>query len=256
VIERAMSPGLRTGIAYELKFELGLDDVVRMKAWARRNLQPDPHGEDGRYRVTSVYCDTPDYDIFHRTARYRGSKLRLRRYGNANFIFLERKLRNGDNVRKRRVEVTPDELPQLESYVAGATPPADWAAAWFLERAMRKRFAPVCRVAYNRTAFFGTASGQGVRVTIDEKVIGVPARGWDVQPLAEGLELLPDRALFELKFQDSIPELFRNLLPELPVQTARVSKYRRCIQLCGLATDRSLSATEPPVLIEPEPEEL
>lgn len=253
VVERARSPGLRTGIAFELKFELALEEVLRMKAWARRNLRPDPHGEDGCYRVTSVYCDTPDFDVFHRAAGYRGSKLRLRRYGEAPLVFLERKLRKGDKVRKRRVQVASEELPRLASCMSGAIPPAGWVAGWFLDRALKKRFAPVCRVGYNRTAFFGTAGGQGVRLTIDENVIGIPARGWEAQPLPEGLELLPGSALLELKFQDSIPELFRRLLPELPAKPARVSKFRRCIQVCGLATDPSARRAEPrKVLIDPQ----
>jgi len=253
LVETARSPGLRTGIAFELKFELSLADVLRMKAWARRHLHTDPHGVDGCYRVTSVYCDTPSFDIYRRVAGYRGSKLRLRRYGDAPFVFLERKLRTGDQVRKRRVEVAPEELPLLASYMAGATPPAGWAATWFLDRALKKRFAPVCRVAYDRTAFFGMAGGQSVRLTIDENVIGVPARGWEAQPLSEGLELLSGSALLELKFQDSIPELFRELLPELPAQTARVSKYRRCIQMCGLAPAVSTPGAEPgKVLIDPQ----
>lgn len=236
VADSARSPGLRTGVAFELKYELSQDDVFRMKSWARRHLCPDPHGEDGCYRVTSVYCDTPTFDIFHRTQGYRGGKLRLRRYGSAPFVFLERKVRKGDQVRKRRVEVAPEDLPKLASYMAGTMAPVEWAAGWFLDKALRKRVIPACRVGYRRTAFFGMAAGQNVRLTIDENLIGVPARDWDAQPLHEGLELLPGSALLELKFQVSIPELFRGLLPELPVQTGRISKFRRCVQLCGLAT--------------------
>lgn len=255
VVECATSPGLRTGVAFELKFELAREDVLRIKAWARRHLNPDPHGDNGCYRVTSVYCDTPELDVFHRAQGYRKSKLRLRRYGTAPFVFLERKVRNGDKVSKRRVEVAPEELPQLASYIAGAIPPAGWEAGWFLDKALKKRFAPVCRVGYDRTAFYGSTSGQGVRLTIDENVIGVPARGWEAQPLSEGLEILPHSALLELKFQDSIPELFRGLLPELPAQPARVSKYRRGIQVCGLATDLSTPGAEPrKVLKDPQEE--
>ena len=88
-------------------------------------------------------------------------------------------------------------------------------------------------------AFFGISGGQAVRLTIDENLVGVPARGWEAQPLQEGLDLLPGRGLLELKFHDSMPELFRRLLPELPLQAARVSKYRRCVRLCGLAQDRN-----------------
>ena len=251
--EPTQSPGLRTGIAYELKFELAQQDVHRMKAWARRHLRPDPHGEDGCYRVTSVYCDTPGFDVFHRTEGYRGSKLRLRRYGWAPFVFLERKVKRGDRVRKRRVEVAPEDLPRLAGYLAGTIPPAGWAAGWFLDRALKKGVAPACRVGYRRSAFFGMADGQSVRLTIDEDLIGVPARGWEAPPLQEGLQLLPGGALLELKFQDRIPELFRGLLPELPAQTARISKFRRCIQVCGVATAAPTRAAGPrKVLMDPQ----
>jgi len=251
--EPAQSPGLRTGVAYELKFELSQHDVLRMKEWARRNLRPDPHGEDGSYGVTSVYCDTPTFDVFHRMDGYRGSKLRLRRYGSAPFVFLERKVKKGDRVRKRRVEVAPEELPRLAAYVAGTVPPAGWAAGWFLDNALKKRVFPTCRVGYRRSAFFGMTGGQSVRLTIDENLIGVAARGWEAAPLQEGLDLLPGGALLELKFQDSIPGLFRGLLPELPAQTARVSKFRRCIQVCGLAPAPSTRGAEPrKVLMDPQ----
>jgi len=237
--ELAKSPGLRTaGTAFELKFELSQNDVLRMKAWASRHLNPDPHGDEGSYRVTSVYCDTPEFDVFHRSPGYRASKLRLRRYGSAPFVFLERKIKKGDRVRKRRVEVSPEELPRLSTYVAGVLPPSGWAASWFLDYALKKRVAPICRVGYRRTAFYGVSGGQAVRLTIDENLVGLPARGWEALPLEEGLGLLPGGALLELKFQDAIPELFRRLLPDLPPQTARVSKYRRCVRLCGLAQER------------------
>jgi hypothetical protein len=238
--EASKSPGLRAhaggGPAFELKFELSLEDARRMKDWAGRTLQPDPHaGPDGSYRVTSVYCDTPDFDVFHRSPGYRGSKLRIRRYGSTPLVFLERKHRRGDQIRKRRVEVDPGDLPRLSD---ASAPPAEWQAAWFAAHALKKRVAPTCRVGYRRTAFFGVSGGQAVRLTIDEDVIGVPARGWDAQPLQDGLALMPGRALLELKFHDSMPELFRGLLPELPLRTAGVSKYRRCVRLCGLAQDR------------------
>jgi hypothetical protein len=245
VTDAAQSPGLRAdkgaGPAFELKFELRQDDVLRMKAWARRHLHPDPHGADGCYQVTSVYCDTAAFDVFHRSAGYRRSKLRLRRYGSAPFVFLERKLKRGDQVRKRRVEVAPEALLDLAAYAGGSTPPAGWSAGWFLEHALKKQVAPTCRVGYRRTAFYGVSGRQSVRLTIDENLIGVPTRGWEAQPLQEGLDLLPGGALLEL---------FRGLLPDLPLQTARVSKYRRCVRLCGLAQERPAAA--PKVLLDPQ----
>lgn len=253
--DSATSPGLRVAKgaapAFELKFELSQDHVFRMKAWAMRHLRPDPHGADGCYRVTSVYCDTPQFDVFHRTSGYRTGKLRMRRYGSADFVFLERKIKRGDQIRKRRVEIAPEELQDLAAHLETGISPAGWPAGWFLEHALKKQVAPSCRVGYRRTAYYGMSGRQNVRLTIDENMIGVPARGWEAEPLLDGQELLPGGALLELKFQDSMPELFRPLLSELPPKTAGVSKYRRCVRLCGLARDKSASVVPAPGAVVP-----
>lgn len=243
------SPGLRAaagaGPAFELKFELSQDHVVRMKSWAAGRLRPDLHGVGGCYRVTSVYCDTPEFDVFHRSAGYRTGKLRLRRYGSEPVVFLERKVKRGDQIRKRRVDVVPEDLRRLAACLDGEVPPAGWQAGWFLDHALKKQVAPTCRVGYLRTAYYGMSGRQNVRLTIDENLIGVPARGWEAPPLQEGLELLPGGALLELKFQDAMPDLFRPLLAELPLRTAGVSKYRRCVRLCGLVREPAAVVPSP-----------
>ena len=56
--EAAESPGLGAarglGPAFELKFHLTPAEAEAAEAWARRHLTPDPHGQDGTYRITSV----------------------------------------------------------------------------------------------------------------------------------------------------------------------------------------------------------
>src|SRR4051812_10453841 len=104
-----MSPGLVAGLeslpAYELKFQLTAAEADHLEAWGRHHLTPDPHGLDGSYDTTSVYCDTADWDVFHRSPRYRRSKFRLRRYGTNPIIFLEIKSKWGDRVEKKRTGV-------------------------------------------------------------------------------------------------------------------------------------------------------
>lgn len=227
------SPGLGTGElgpAFELKFRLSADEAQAVESWARQQLIPDPHGRDGVYRVTSVYCDTPYLDVFHRSRGYRRNKFRLRRYGESERVFLERKTRRGDRVTKRRVEVPSDKLNLL----AAPNPPPDWDGAWFLQRVRRRDLQPTCRVAYWRTAFFGMADGMPVRLTLDRELIGTPLGRWEVPTLDQGQALLPGGALLEMKFHIHMPGLFQDLLPRLPLREARVSKYRRCVELCGL----------------------
>ncbi len=68
-------------------------------------MEIDPHASpeigDG-YLITTLYCDTPAFDVFHQNGSYGNAKYRLRRYGHGEEIFLERKLRNRQMVVKRR----------------------------------------------------------------------------------------------------------------------------------------------------------
>ena len=232
----AESPGLRTdvaGAAFELKFQLPAAEARDVELWARQHLTPDPHGHDGTYRITSVYCDTPRLDVFYRTPGFRRRKFRLRHYATVPLVFLERKTRRKDRVKKKRTEVQADELALLAS---PAVPPT-WAGAWFWRRVQDTGLRPTCRVAYDRTAFFGRANDAPVRLTIDRNLVGAPAGEWAAPILDDGHPLLPGAALVELKFHVHLPPLFQELLGRLTVPPARGSKYRRCVQLCGLAAD-------------------
>jgi hypothetical protein len=228
------SPGLGVrrgyGPAYELKFQLNEADAQAIELWARQNLRPDPHGDDGLYHVTTIYCDTPQLDVFHRSEGFRRNKYRLRRYGATPRIFLERKAKKGDRVRKKRVEVPEEEL----HFFLNGTPDPAWSARWFHQRIRDKGLLPTCGVAYWRTAFFGQSANGPIRMTFDRHLIGAGYDSWGVPNLREGQPLLPEAVLLEMKYHVHMPVLYRDLLPQLPPQPARVSKYRLSVQRCGI----------------------
>jgi hypothetical protein len=227
-----LSPGfVRGAAAYELKVRLPTDLVGDIEGWARRVLTPDPNGQDGQYRVASVYCDTTRFDVYRREPGYRRSKYRLRRYGDHPLIYLERKTRRGDRVWKRRDAIAAADL----AYLAGVEPPADWVGSWFLQRVRRNDLRPTCQIVYLRSAFLGGSSDSPLRLTVDRDLIGWPIRDWEVDPGAEGKRLLSNSVILELKFRDHLPELFRELLATLPPDLGRVSKYRLCVRSWGLA---------------------
>jgi hypothetical protein len=230
-----ISPGLAAahglGDAFELKFKLTPQHAADLEAWARSHLTPDSHGDNGCYRITSVYCDTPHLDVFHRSPRFRRSKFRLRRYDGSSRIFLERKTKRGDRVRKLRCEIEDHHLPWLN----GAVAPADWAGVWFMQRIRQRKLQPTACVSYRRTAFFGMDGGVPVRMTLDRDLVGIPASQWQVPHITSGHKLLPDAVLLELKFHVTLPPIFRELLQRLPNEPARASKYRRSVELSGLA---------------------
>lgn len=217
--------------AYELKFLVSADQAAQAEAWARQRLMPDQHGDGGRYLTTSLYCDTTALDVFHRSPGYRRSKYRLRRYGDSDMVYLERKRRWGDRVRKRRDGVPGHELALL----AGGEVPLDWPGLWFQRQTRLRAVRPTCRIAYIRTAFMGTSPTGPIRLTLDRDVTGVPARDWNVSPVEHGKSLLRDEVILELKFREVIPQVFLEILAELPSLGEGVSKYRLCVQSWGLA---------------------
>lgn len=241
------SPGLGAaaglGAAFELKFQLDPDLGKRIEEWAAINLLPDKHGDSGRYSITSVYCDTPELDVFHRSPGYRRSKFRLRRYDASSHAFLERKRKRGDRVLKRRTLVPADELAVLSKEQL----PSAWAGDWFYDRVRSRNLRPTACVTYRRAAFFGMAGDMPVRLTIDRDLMGLPADAWHIPHVKEGTALLPEGVLLELKFHLHMPPLFRDLLALLPAQAARMSKYRRCVSACGLFT----GVTPPPGIANP-----
>ena len=76
--------------------------------WARTFLGADPHGTGpfgDEYRTSTLYFDTAEGHVFHRWGSYGRAKYRIRRYGDSNVAFLERKLRRPGMLVKRRTQV-------------------------------------------------------------------------------------------------------------------------------------------------------
>lgn len=232
--EHLQSPGLNGGMglgpAYEMKVHLTLEQATEIEAWAREHLLPDPHGVNGEYDITSVYCDTPLLDVYHRSPGYKRSKYRLRRYGDASNIFLERKTKRGQKVRKKRVSVPEEQLGLLAENPC----PQDWVGAWYQAKLQKKQLFPYCAVTYRRAAFLGIAENGPIRMTFDRQLAAMPFKEWRVPRVENGVPLLKTGVLLEMKFHQQMPVLFRDLLPRLPAQPARASKYRLGIDLCGL----------------------
>ena len=233
----AVSPGLfrdeaRTP-AFEVKFLLTSAEAREVERRLRGRLAPDPHADPalgGAYRVTSVYFDTPAFDVYHRVDGFRRRKYRVRRYGNAPTAFLERKAKKEQRVRKRRTALGLEELPRILGDV-----PADWGGAWFARQLAKRGLRPVCRVSYERVALVGTCPEGPIRVTFDRSARGGRAGNPEPHPVADGPTLLGDEVITEFKFLGAMPGAFKDVVEGLRLAPRSVSKYRRCVEAVGLA---------------------
>jgi hypothetical protein len=210
--------------AFEQKFLVAAEVGARVAAWARAEMRPDPHGDAiGEYGVTTVYLDTPDFAVFHRAPELHGAKYRIRRYGAETVAWLEKKVRSGDRVQKRRVRVGLPEIARLD------------AARWFDEEIRDLGLAPTCVVAYRRTAWFGSGDHGPFRLTLDRAIEGAEHRAWELGSNgAPSHALLQDRVVCELKFRNALPQLFKKLLADVGLEPSSFSKYRRMAIAAGL----------------------
>jgi hypothetical protein len=237
LVSLSPSPPPRSEGSYELKFLLPEESVEPVMAWARARIAPDPHaGPDGTYRIHSLYLDTPRLDVYHRSRGYRSSKYRIRRYGDESLLYLERKSKARGWVRKQRTAIADVELTWLLSDGADES----WGGWWFRDRLRELALIPQSQVAYRRLACLGEAEGSPIRLTLDRELRCAPAATLGPLSAFDELAVAGGVTVLELKFRNALPRLFKELVREFGLSSTSASKYRRSIELCGLA-DRALT---------------
>jgi hypothetical protein len=210
--------------ANEIKFLVPRATGSGIRDWARRYLDPDPHGTGAfgdEYGIGTIYFDSAGYDVFHRRASFGRSKYRIRRYEFGTEVFLERKLRRPGMLTKRRTFVSASLLPRLEELDI-----ADWPGAWFHRRLLLRRLRPVCEISYHRIAREGLAASGPIRLTLDERLQVVRAERPAFVGQTEGIRLIEDMMVLELKYRSEVPSLFKRLVEEFRLRPAPASKYR------------------------------
>jgi hypothetical protein len=238
-----MSPHIRETRAFanEIKFVVDQELGARIREWARSYLQPDPHGTGpfgDEYRTASLYFDTTRHDVFHRRGSHGRAKYRVRRYGDADVIFLERKLRKPGILVKWRTIGSVDGLDRLEGEELGP----DWPGSWFHRRLLIRRLRPVCQVSYHRTAR-AIVNGDGpARLTLDDdlRALSTDAARFNAgagQPIFDG------RMILELKYRMQLPAIFKRLVEQFSLETQPASKYRLSMGALGHVLPR---ASDPP----------
>ena len=227
--------------AREVKFVVDAHKAGMIRQWARTHLDPDPHGGGqfgDEYRTTSVYFDTDAFDVFYRRGSFGRSKYRIRRYGEDETVFLERKMRQPAVLAKRRTILSLAALPRLTESVVGA----DWPGYWFHRRVTARRLRPVCQVAYLRMARGVMRDGEQVRLTLDSDLQVVPTRAARFSREADVLPMpaIPDRLILELKYRGAAPAIFRQLVEEFALAPRATSKYRLGVVASGQAVPKLL----------------
>ncbi len=224
-----MSPSTETrenrAFAAETKFLLPVRQAEQVREWARLRLAPDPNaaGESlDNYTTTSLYFDTPGFDMLRRNGSYGRCKFRIRRYGSGEIVFLERKLKTHGLVSKRRSIVPIDDLVLLEA----KEPLKNWPGYWFHRRLIHRGFRCVWQISYDRMARVAATATGPVRLTLDRSVCVLPVERPIFHPAGSGYPVSEQRSILELKYLYSLPALFKELIGDFRLKPHPVSKYR------------------------------
>jgi hypothetical protein len=226
--------------AFEIKFVVDAQMGERIRAWARTFLAADPHGTGpfgDEYRTSTLYFDTAEGHVFHRWGSYGRAKYRIRRYGDSNVAFLERKLRRPGMLVKRRTQVALHELERWDEVNASLLSSGEW----FHRRTETRGLRAVCQVSYNRTARTIDTSTGSARLTLDQSLRVAPVSR--VQFSSDPGEVMCSALILELKFKSHVPAIFKQLVEECHLSPQAASKYRLGMAALNGYTSSALSSS-------------
>jgi VTC domain-containing protein len=233
--------------ASEIKFLIPRATGMAVREWARRRLAPDTHGAGtfgDEYHTTTIYFDSPAYDVYHRRRSFGRSKYRIRRYDEQPQAFLERKLRRPGMLTKRRTLIDLAALSRLEQRDAD-----EWDGCWFHRRLLLRQLRPVCEVSYHRMAREGMSDTGPIRLTLDECMRVALAYRPEFGNGGGGIHILEPSMILELKYRSTVPPVFKELVEEFGLRPQTASKYR--LGLAALDPHGTNGTAQPSGLSEP-----
>lgn len=235
---------IRSFNRFELKYMLSLSQADALQKALRPYLLIDENGDaSGRYRLTSLYYDSPDLRCYHEKVDgiLHRRKLRIRYYGELPLfaddeqVMVEIKQRFNRVTQKRRAVLPlrtalnlcndrqmPDCLPEDAPFIEEAI-----SFIW------QYNLQPTSTIRYHRQAWVGTEYDIGLRVTFDTQLeyqtqnLRLPVRG-SLLPLFP-----PDMVVMEIKVNERIPYWLTELVASQNLQLARISKYCQSIDVSG-----------------------
>jgi hypothetical protein len=195
-------------------------------------MTPDAHGENGCYRITSVYLDDVYWTAYNDKliGADTRKKYRIRTYDLSDkLLHFECKYKDRDMTSKRGIWISPE---QYYSILRG-----DYSFVWsgeyegtILEDASYSNSLALLRpsviVDYKRQAFINPEGN--VRFTIDS---GFKAGAFSDDMLSQSVRYLPVEdftAVIEIKYDDYLPSYLMDLLGGIELRQDSVSKFILC----------------------------
>ena len=172
------------------------------------------------YSTSTLYFETAEFDVYRRNGSYGRSKFRVRRYGESDIIFLERKFRTSQLLAKRRTTVPLSDIDRL-----GHGLDSTWDGFWFHRRITVRNLRPLIQLSYDRVARVGTSPTGPIRMTIDANlaVLPMPDRAF---LHGVGMPFLDGVCIIEVVYCLKFPMIFERFVETFGLEVQKVSKFR------------------------------
>jgi hypothetical protein len=218
----------------ELKYRINPADYEILRARLRAIMEPDPHTAPlPWYTVRSVYFDNAEDDVLN--SKVNGERVRrlyrIRAYnGGSSPLYLERKIKTGNLVSKRRQRITEKEYSRATAVGLRRGPGS--GNAWTLEEkfSIDAGFAmlrPAILVEYKREAFVHPRLD--VRVTFDTCLRAAPGSRPLFGEAVRFQRLFPDDVIIlEIKYRSFLPDFISGMLSMSNRPRIAISKYMLC----------------------------
>ena len=212
----------------EIKYLISRIEFLRLKKHLDLLMKKDTHGIDGKYMIRSQYYDSiRDQDLNDNLdGIMEKRKIRLRTYSfDAKMIKLEYKCKSGTDGSKHFVWVTRDEALMMErgKYDFLLYHDEDLANILYLKM-IQGGYKAKTIIQYNRNAYFYPVND--VRITFDTDLkstinpYGLFTKDRSFVPL-----MTADCGILEVKYNNFLPSIFKELLQEIDSLSEASSKY-------------------------------
>lgn len=216
---------------HEIKHRISLADYFILRQRLRAVLYPDEHaGPDGSYTVRSLYFDTPD----NRALREKidgvscRDKYRIRCYNyDTTCIHLEKKSKRKNLCIKKSMDLSEIEVQSLidgdYNWLENRKEPL---AQELHRKILQENLRPRTIVDYIRDPFVYPAGN--VRVTLDHHIrTGLTSTDF-LNPDCVTIPADRETILLEIKWDDYLPDIVRDIVRLPGRQTTAYSKYAAC----------------------------
>ena len=227
-----MSPIEKPKFRHEIKHFINISDYYTLQNKLKHIATIDSFaGSDRTYQVRSLYFDTPEnkalMDKFNGISRRE--KFRLRFYNNdPSFIRLEKKSKTNGLCCKRKVSISKEQCKKLLQgdidwlFISGEVLLQELYA-----KMKHQLLRPKTVVDYAREAYIYKPGN--VRITFDSHLQS-GLFFWDF--LAPDLPTVAmtsnDKVILEVKFDEFLPELIRDIIQTNQRRSSSISKYAAC----------------------------